>query len=36
MKELIKKLKYIIDNCKFNEETENILRLYYESLNKKG
>ena len=32
------KLKYIIDNCKFNEETENILnrKLYYESLNEKG
>ena len=30
------KLKYIIDNYKFNEETENILSLYYESLNKKG
>ena len=30
------KLKYIIDNYKFNEETENILKLYYESLNKKG
>ena len=30
------KLKYIIDNYKFNEETENILNLYYESLNKKG
>ena len=37
MKELIKnKLKYIIDNYRFNEETENILKLYYESLNKKG
>ena len=30
------KLKYIIDNYKSNEETENILNLYYESLNKKG
>ena len=30
------KLKYIIDNYKFNEETGNILNLYYESLNKKG
>ena len=30
------KLNYIIDNYKFNEETENILKLYYESLNKKG
>ena len=30
------KLKYIIDNYKFNEKTENILNLYYESLNKKG
>ena len=30
------KLKYRIDNYKFNEETENILKLYYESLNKKG
>ena len=30
------RLKYIIDNYKFNEETENILNLYYESLNKKG
>ena len=30
------KLKYIIDNYKFNEETENTLKLYYESLNKKG
>ena len=30
------KLKYIIDNYEFNEETENILNLYYESLNKKG
>ena len=30
------KLKYIIDNCRFNEETENTLNLYYESLNKKG
>ena len=29
-------LKYMIDNYKFNEETENILNLYYESLNKKG
>ena len=29
------KLKYIIDNYKFNEETENTLKLYYESLNKK-
>ena len=37
MKELIKnKLKHIIDNYRFNEETENILKLYYESLNKKG
>ena len=30
------KLKYIIDNYKFNEETKNTLKLYYESLNKKG
>ena len=30
------KSKYIIDNYKFNEETENTLKLYYESLNKKG
>ena len=30
------KLKYIIDNYKFNEETENIFNLYYESSNKKG
>ena len=30
------KLKYIIDNYDFNEETENTLKLYYESLNKKG
>ena len=30
------KLKYIINNYKFNEETENILKLYYDSLNKKG
>ena len=30
------KLKYIIDEYEFNEETENILKLYYESLNKKG
>ena len=30
------KLKWIIDNHKFNEETENILKLYYESLNKIG
>ena len=30
------KLKYIIDNYKFNEERENTLKLYYESLNKKG
>ena len=30
------KLKYIIDNYRFNEETENILKLYYESLKKKG
>ena len=30
------KLKYIIDNYEFSEETENILKLYYESLNKKG
>ena len=29
------KLKYIIDNYKCNEETENVLKLYYESLNKK-
>ena len=29
------KLKYIIDNYKFNEETENILKLYYESLKKR-
>ena len=27
------KLRYIIDNYKFNEETENILKLYYESPN---
>ena len=30
------KLNYIIDKYKFNEETENMLKLYYESLNKKG
>ena len=30
------KLKYIIDYYKFNEETENTLKLYYELLNKKG
>ena len=30
------KSKYIIDNYKINEETENTLKLYYESLNKKG
>ena len=30
------KLKYIIDKYKFNEETENTLKLYHESLNKKG
>ena len=30
------KLKRIIDNCEFNEETKNTLKLYYESLNKKG
>ena len=30
------KLKWIIDNYEFNEETENTLKLYYESLNKKG
>ena len=30
------KLKYTIDNYKFNEETENILNLHYQSLNKKG
>ena len=30
------KLKWIIDNYKFNEETENTLKLYYESLNKVG
>ena len=30
------KLKYIIDKYKFIEETENTLKLYYESLNKKG
>ena len=30
------KLKYIIDNYKFNEETENTLKLYYESLNIEG
>ena len=30
------RLKWIIDNYEFNEETENILKLYYESLNKKG
>ena len=30
------KLKYIIDNYKFNEETENILNLYYESLKKRS
>ena len=29
-------LKYIIDNYEFNEETENTLKLYYESLNNKG
>ena len=29
------KLKWIIDNYEFNEETENTLKLYYESLNKK-
>ena len=30
------KLKYIIDNYTFNEETSKTLKLYYESLNKKG
>ena len=30
------KLKYIIDDYKVNEETENILKSYYESLNKEG
>ena len=30
------KLKCIIDKYKYNEETENTLKLYYESLNKKG
>ena len=30
------KSKYMIDNYKFNEETENTLKLYYESLSKKG
>ena len=30
------KLKWIIDKYKFNEETENTLKLYYESLNKVG
>ena len=30
------KLKWIIDNYEFNEETENILNLYYDSLNKIG
>ena len=30
------KLKWIIDNYEFNEETENTLKLYYESLNKVG
>ena len=30
------KLKWIIDNYEFNEETENTLKLYYESLNKIG
>ena len=30
------KLKWIIDNYEFNEETENTLNLYYDSLNKKG
>ena len=30
------KLKCIIDNYEFNEETENTLKLYYESLNKVG
>ena len=30
------KLKWIIDNYEFNKETDNILNLYYESLNKKG
>ena len=30
------KLKWIIDNYEFNEETKNILELYYESLNKIG
>ena len=30
------KLKRIIDEYEFNEETENTLKLYYESLNRKG
>ena len=30
------KLKYIIDNYTFNEETSKTLKLYYESLDKKG
>ena len=30
------KLKWIIDNYKFNEETKNTLKLYYDSLNNKG
>ena len=30
------KLKWIIDNYEFNEETENTLKLYYDSLNNKG
>ena len=30
------KFKYIIDEYEFNEETENTLKLYCESLNKKG
>ena len=30
------KLKWIIDNYEFNEETENTLKSYYESLNKIG
>ena len=30
------KLRCIIDEYEFNEETENTLKLYYESLNKKG
>ena len=30
------RLKYVIDEYEFNEETKNTLKLYYESLNKKG